>query len=323
MHTAPLRLLAASLALFALSTGCSVSSLGTARSPLGQHASAADALERVATPAGVVRFHSIESSTWSVSRAGLINLQHERAAHLEDGLEPIVISFYVIEHPTQGRFLIDSGVASAFHDPETAPVSGLVASEMGMERLDVRRDTASVLAELGPVDGVFLTHMHLDHIMGLPDVPIEVPVFTGPGEAGATSFLNLFVRGTTDDLVGLERTVYEWDVVPDPSGRFEGVVDVFGDGSVHAVHTPGHTPGSMSFIIRTREGTHLVVGDASHTEWGWTNCVEPGEFSSDIPESVVSLKRLRALADTHPDVTVHLGHQHHDHGAPIRPCGGR
>ncbi len=308
------------LAALSLTPGCSLSSVGVKPSPLGEASSTERVIEAVRQPAGVVRFERVEAADWAVDRAGLINLDHPRAEGLEEGLEPIVIPFYVIEHPAHGRFLIDSGVAASFRDPETAPVSGLVASEMNMDRLVVRQDTRTWLADAGPVKGVFLTHLHLDHIMGLPDVPLDVPVYTGPGETSATSFINLFVRGVTDDLVHRDRVLYEWDFAPDPQRRFEGVVDVFGDGSVFALHTPGHTPGHTSYLVRTAEGAHLVVGDASHTEWGWTRCVEPGQFSSDIPESVVSLRRLRGLADASPAVTVHLGHQHHDAGGDHQDC---
>ena len=38
--------------------------------------------------------------------------------------------------------------------------------------------------------------------------------------------------------------------------------DVFGDGSVHAVYTPGHTLGHMSIVLRTGSGEVLIAGDA-------------------------------------------------------------
>ena len=38
--------------------------------------------------------------------------------------------------------------------------------------------------------------------------------------------------------------------------------DVFGDGSVRVVFTPGHTMGHMSVVLRTAKGEVLVAGDA-------------------------------------------------------------
>ena len=68
-----------------------------------------------------------------------------------------------------------------------------------------------------------------------------------------------------------------------------GIIDVFGDGSVWAIHVPGHSPGSTAYLVRTPRGSKLLVGDASHTRWGWENGVEPGTFSLDGPRSAESL----------------------------------
>jgi glyoxylase-like metal-dependent hydrolase (beta-lactamase superfamily II) len=87
------------------------------------------------------------------------------------------------------------------------------------------------------------------------------------------------------------------------------LLDVFGDGSLFALHVPGHSPGSTAFLVRTPEGSRLLVGDATHTRWGWNNGVEPETFSSDQPRSVVSLKTLLDLSKQFPTVEVHPGHQ--------------
>jgi glyoxylase-like metal-dependent hydrolase (beta-lactamase superfamily II) len=107
--------------------------------------------------------------------------------------------------------------------------------------------------------------------------------------------------------------LHEWAFVRDPSGRFAGVVDVFGDESVFAIHVPGHTPGSTAFLVRTPTGPELITGDVSHTRWGWEHRVEPGTFTMDGPRSVTSLAQLATLAHDLPGIVVHLGHQHRDH----------
>jgi glyoxylase-like metal-dependent hydrolase (beta-lactamase superfamily II) len=84
---------------------------------------------------------------------------------------------------------------------------------------------------------------------------------------------------------------------------------VFGDGSFWAVFVPGHTVGSVTYIARTASGPVMMVGDTSHTRWGWENGVEPGEFTGDSPRNAVQLQRLKALAAEHPAMSVRLGHQ--------------
>jgi glyoxylase-like metal-dependent hydrolase (beta-lactamase superfamily II) len=87
------------------------------------------------------------------------------------------------------------------------------------------------------------------------------------------------------------------------------MLDVFGDGSLWAFHLPGHTPGSMAFLARTADGSRLLVGDNSHTRWGWDNAVEPGSFTADHERNAESLRWLRSFADRHPEIEVYLGHQ--------------
>lgn len=49
-------------------------------------------------------------------------------------------------------------------------------------------------------------------------------------------------------------------VEPQPADK-----DVFGDGSVVILRTPGHTPGHQALLVRLQEkGPVVLVGDAAH-----------------------------------------------------------
>lgn len=298
--------------LSTLSSGCSASHHPTTQGKLGTPASS-DAMLRVINDPGPIEFEKIVAANWVVARSGLINLDHpaSQAAGLEDGDEPIEIYFYVLRHPTYGTFIVDSGVETGFRAPDSSErVSWLVRSAMNTDQLTVRTTTAEWLAhETEPLAGVFITHVHLDHIMGLPDVPRGTAVYAGPGETGASALLNIFTRGTIDRMLDTTGELNEWPFEADPENRFAGVLDVFGDGSLWAIHVPGHTPGSTAFVVRTPEGPHLLLGDATHTRWGWENGVEPGSFSHNLEKSAVSLKTLLDLSAEHPQMQVHPGHQ--------------
>lgn len=291
-------------------SACATSTHATRPAELGAPSSSGALRAAAATP-GPVRLTRVVAADWAVERGGLINLDHPKAeaAGLEEGDEPIQIYLYALEHPTRGTYLVDTGVAAAFRAEETAPVSGMVAAAMNFEALTVHVDTAAWLAANGPIEGVFLTHLHLDHIMGAPDLPDTVPLYTGPGEAAASGLLNMFVQGTTDDLLAGAGPLREWRFAPDPDAAVEGVSDIFGDGSVFAIHVPGHTPGSTAYLVRTPDGPALIVGDACHTAWGWHHSVEPGSFNADGPGAAESLDRLQALAATLPGLRIFLGHQ--------------
>lgn len=304
--------LAAILLLSTLIIGCTGTSKSVRPAALGQPSSSAALREQLGKP-GIIEFSKHLAARWEINRSGLINLNHPAAkqAGLTDDLEPIEIYFYRITHPTFGTYIIDSGIAQSFGNPNDIPeVSWIINKAMNTPALDTRLTTGDWLEQTNiELSGVFLTHLHLDHIFGMPDIPAEVPVFTGPGETGVRSFENLFSRGTTDRLLGDVEALREWQFTTDPDGELAGVIDVFADGSLWAIHVPGHTPGSTAFVVQTKDGPHLIVGDASHTAWGWENNVEPGEFSVDQPRSRQSLSALKNLVADFMQLQVHPGHQ--------------
>ena len=319
--------------LWATLTGCTASHHATRPANLGQLADLAR-LEALVGEPGPIRFERVSAADWHVSRSGLINFDHPRAreAGIEDGPEAIEVFFYVLEHPVFGDYLVDSGVASGFQREGGNPdVSFLVESAMKTETLAIHTTTKDWLAKRDrPVSGVFLTHIHLDHVMGLPDLPGETKVYVGPGETEATGFLNLFTRGTIDRMLAGIGPLHVWSFAGPNSSGAPGetpnvnadpspptaptpptppMLDVFGDGSLWAFHVPGHTPGSVAFLVRTAEGPRLLVGDNSHTRWGWENGVEPGTFTADHERNAESLRWLRTFAEGHPEMEVFLGHQ--------------
>ncbi|MBK6683736.1 MAG: MBL fold metallo-hydrolase [Deltaproteobacteria bacterium] len=300
------------LLLLSSTLACQTTSHDTQPAGLGT-SSRTSAMEQNLEAPGPIHFERVLAADWVVTRAGLINLEHPEAqkAGLEDGDEPIQIYFYALRHPTRGLFLVDTGVEAALRDdPDRAAVRGLVRAGMNAEALKIHQDTKSWLAaQPTKVAGVLMTHLHLDHVMGLPDVPAGTPVYTGPGEGGARSFLNAFVQGSTDRTLAHLPPLSELEFQPDPDGRSAGVLDLFGDGSVYAISAPGHTPGSVAYLIRSTEGPVLLTGDTCHTKFGWEHEVEPGDFTADQAQNRAALLNLTALQKTHPTLRVYLGHQ--------------
>lgn len=299
--------------LLATLAACAVSKHPTEATDLGVAHPSSDMLKALAEP-GPVELDTVASCDWQVDRKGLINLAHPtaKAAGIRKGPEPIQIYFHVLRHPTRGTFLVDTGVETALRDaPKQAALGGAIRGYMKIDA------TMKFLAPLGEwlkqhpqtIAGVFLTHLHVDHISGMADVPAGTPVYTGPGENAARGSLHAFTRKSTGRALAGKPPLRELQFKPDPDGRFAGVLDLFGDGSVWALWVPGHTPGSVAFLVRSTRGPVLITGDASHTRWGWDHDVEPGKFSADIPASAVSMQRLRALVREHPEVSVRLGHQ--------------
>jgi N-acyl homoserine lactone hydrolase len=270
------------------------------------------AMEAVIDQPGPIRLESV-GADWEANLSGLLNLKHPKAvqAGLKDRKEPIQIYTHVVRHPTEGFFLVDTGVSRRLvADPAGVGVGLMLRKYGGIQQMRPARSTAEVIsAEGAPLKGVFMTHLHLDHVTGFPDIPIDVPVYTGENEAEAALFLNMFAQGTNNHLLAGRPPLQELPFKPDPDRRFAGVTDVFGDASFFAILTPGHTTGHTSYLARTADGPVLMTGDVSHTRWGWDNDVEPGTFLAERDPSRASLLALKALSKRHPNMAVRLGHQ--------------
>ncbi len=310
MYKGRVRRLSVSSLLF--TCACTVTSHPVDQAKIGVVRSS-EAFFAVLDQPDVWNVETIVSADWSIDRAGLINLDNAtaKAANLKDGLEPIQIFFHALRHPKHGLFIVDTGVERKLRDdPENAALSGMAADALGTDRMQVRLPLADFLSEAGqPLKGVFMTHLHADHVLGAPDVPNDVPFYIGRGEAGVRALMNIAAQPLTNALFEGKSALRELPYAPDKKKRFHGLVDVFGDSSFWALYVPGHTDGSLAFVARTIRGPVLLTGDTCHTAWGWQNDVEPGSFTADREKNRESLGGLRRLVREHPTISVRLGHQ--------------
>lgn len=299
-----------SLAIALLLQGCSLSNHPLGKHAPGIHSSSAE-MERLLEQPGPIELESINSADWSVPLAGLLNLDSPaaRQAGLQDRDEAIEVYAHWLKHPQHGNFLIDTGVSQKlFDDPSKQGLSWILRQGMHIEKMKIRKSTATILQGRS-LSGVMFTHLHIDHISGLPDIANDVPLFIGAGESTEKNFMNLFVQGSSDALLKHKPALQEWHFQADPQDKFEGIVDIFSDGSVFAISVPGHTPGSVAFLVRSTKGPVLLTGDTCHTRWGWEHTVEPGDFTRDQQSNLKNLQGLKDLVARHPTIQVRLGHQ--------------
>jgi glyoxylase-like metal-dependent hydrolase (beta-lactamase superfamily II) len=72
--------------------------------------------------------------------------------------------------------------------------------------------------------------------------------------------------------------------------------DVFGDGSVRILSSPGHTPGHQSLLVRLpKTGSVLLTGDAAHFQDNWDNRRVPVQNYSK-EQTLESMEKLAAVA---------------------------
>jgi N-acyl homoserine lactone hydrolase len=242
-------------------------------------------------------------------RSMLVNLKDPRAQELKDDRVWVPDPVYVLQHQTLGTFLIDTGLDASFASNPQGSVTGLVAaSKIWPAEPASVHPVAPTLSAQGLIPrAVFFTHLHPGETAGLRDLPQDVRLVVGPGERIVDVPL-FFVSGHFDRAKRLE--MLRLETMPERAelGR---TVDLLGDGSIWAIHTPGHTPGHLSYLVISTQGPLLITGAASDLRWGWEREVEPG-MAEDQAAAHSSLAKLRAFVARHPTVTVVHGHDEAD-----------
>jgi N-acyl homoserine lactone hydrolase len=99
--------------------------------------------------------------------------------------------------------------------------------------------------------------------------------------------------------------------------------DVFGDGTVMVLRTPGHTPGHQSLLVRLKDkGPVVLVGDAAHFHENYQNNGVPG-FNFDRAQTIASMERIKEI-EKNLKATVIIQHDPRDIGKlPTFPAAAR
>lgn len=174
---------------------------------------------------------------------------------------------FLVQHPGAGTILIDTGLhpSVAVHPRQNLGRLGqLVFRNLEM---DPNQAVPAQLREKGIPPGdvsvVIMTHLHVDHASAIAEFPQATFVVSKPEWEAATDQGPLHGYVTRQFDHGFDYRLLDFDSTEASSfSGFGRSFDLFGDGSVRAVFTPGHTLGHMSVVLRTKGGEVLVAGDA-------------------------------------------------------------
>lgn len=196
----------------------------------------------------------------------------------------MVVSCFLIRHPA-GDLLWDSGLPEALAASEGA--------DTPFGRMTMARSLTAQLADLGltpaDIDYVSVSHSHTDHAGNLGlfaqstwivDADERAHMFRDAARADARSFAPYAAMENVRPIL-IEG---------------EGDYDVFGDGSVTIIQTPGHTPGHTVLLLRLPQtGPVLLSGDLYHFTESRTERRVPS-FNADRAQTLASMDKFERIA---------------------------
>lgn len=168
----------------------------------------------------------------------------------ETSVRELFVPCYLIEHDN-GRLLWDAGLPL-----NVAQAEGRVALEGG--HMAYERSLVDQLADMAlkpaDIDYAALSHLHFDHV----------------GAANAFADSRVLMQKTEWEYAFsagsefLETTLFD-ELKNSELIMLEGDHDVFGDGSVRIIYTPGHTPGHQALLVNlVNTGPIVLSGDLYH-----------------------------------------------------------
>jgi glyoxylase-like metal-dependent hydrolase (beta-lactamase superfamily II) len=176
-----------------------------------------------------------------------------------------------ITHPLDGASYL-------IRDPENKRHALIdCGSPFGYPDLEFQQLRRELDIEIGKIAVIYATHGHYDHVAAkvhMPDTPLYLHPDDQEGVLTADKWWTAgFLYKTAFPHIASVETITD------------GYETAIGKTVLRAIHTPGHSPGSVCYKVETEEGTILVAGD---TLWGGYNA----RMGSDITAWIRSLDKL-------------------------------
>lgn len=230
---------------------------------------------------------------WTASGVfGPVNIQGLIPSYPEARDVKLSVNMWIIDHP-KGLVLYDTGNNVAISDGQckTHWAAGLCDFLKPSQKRDdvIDRQLQKLGYKVSDVKIVITSHSHLDHIGNIEMFPHAIHVLQKK-ELYQAWWPEKFQRGGAHVLA-------DYDDARDFTYlELEGDYDLFGDGSVLILSTPGHTMGHQSVKLRLPEtGTVILTGDAIWVEENLEGY--PAGLNYSVLDYTKSLNRLKMMRD--------------------------
>lgn len=203
------------------------------------------------------------------------------------------VSSYLIEHP-HGLILIDTGWNKLVRQSNWKELGPQVQINTGY--LPMGWSVDERLAALGykpsDIDYLLLSHLHCDHVSGLKQVKDAKNIFVSEPELKIANKLPMVYL--PHEWKGVNLQTYQYDHTD--IGPFNESFDLFGDGSIVQIHTPGHASGMSATRIQGSDGKFvLLAADTGYSSMSWEKMLTPGICTSR-KKAITSLGWVREQA---------------------------
>jgi N-acyl homoserine lactone hydrolase len=212
------------------------------------------------------------------------------------------VPVFLIEHSTEGPFLIDAGYDPSISSDPTRTL-GFLFGKVAMKHRLVEPGTTEAVKERGvspsEITRVVMTHLHLDHASGSALWPQAAFVVDGVEREAARRVPGPYVKSHLATIGSWQEIDYTGPAV-EPFESFERTVDLFGDGDVRLVSSPGHSPGHQSILLRLGDHYALICGDGAMSTLELREPLIDG-IVVDQDSYVRSGEEAREFMRAHPD----------------------
>jgi N-acyl homoserine lactone hydrolase len=229
----------------------------------------------------------------------------------EDWID-VPVPAFLVEHPGVGPILIDTGFHPSVAANPQANLGRLSRFTFKGIQMTPEQAASAQLRKRGiepaTVKVVLMTHLHIDHASAISEFPDSTFVVSKAEWAAASDQgqFHGYVKRQFDHGFDYRLLDFEGGDAESFSG-FARSFDIFGDGSVRAVYTPGHTLGHMSIVLRTGRGEVLVAGDAIYMR----RTLDEEHLPYRLEDEHLfrrSLREIRRYATETPEALIVPGH---------------
>ena len=275
--------------------------------PIGKGIESSDS-DQLIVSSSLVDVKYIHSGNVETSLSNVLNLKHPACLGINNEEVQVPIFAYLLHHEKYGYFLIDSGCEASYVDNGFGPMKGwLLPFVMPKTKLKLTDAIENQLSEdiLKNFKAVFFTHLHFEHTSGLPALPDNLIYIAGKGERSYSIKGLLEVKHFKRNAI-----IYTLDFNKEISKEFPlgKAIDIFGDQSVWAIATPGHSKGHTSYLINRGDKPVLIAGDACILNKSLELGVGSGTSSADIEKAQKTLDKIGAFIKNNPNVEIWCGH---------------